>query len=123
MTRAVRALIASVPLVASFFAAPGARADSVWPVRGIHAAYHGVLPAMPRATQRFYLSGTPTDQLAKLGGAPTASFSRTKPGGPQSNTQITSPLATAAGGAQWNNPFTAFWSGRFSGRISGPVSV
>jgi len=123
MIRAVRALIVAVSLVAPVAAAPGAHAAPPRAVRGIHAAYHGVSPATPRAVRRLYLSGRPQDQLAKLGGAPTASFSRLKPKGSQSITQVTSPLATAVGSPQWNNPFTAFWSGHFSGRISGPVSL
>src|SRR5690349_14870660 len=123
MIRGARALLVAAGLLAPALGAPAAHADVQRPVRGIHAAYHGVLPSTPRSVRRFYLSGAPQDQLSKLGGTPTATFSRHKPSADQPLMQVTSPLAYAIGDPGWNNPFTAYWSGPFSGRISGPVSI
>lgn len=69
----------------------------------------------------YYLTGGPGDELAKTSGAPTASFSTTKPTSTTDGLQLTQPLSADADSPR--SPGTAFWEGPFSGTISGPVSL
>lgn len=69
----------------------------------------------------YFLTGGPTDQVAKTGGAPTASFATTAPTSSTDAVQLTQPLTADADDPR--SPGTAFWEGPFSGRVSGPVSI
>jgi len=112
-------LLVALALVAG--AAPS-HAATPHAVAGIHQAYHGVLAAnAPRAVKRLYFNGAPQDQVSKLDGIGTATFSPRRQAADQPYVQETSPLAYATSDPAWNSPFLAFWSGPYSGRIDGDV--
>jgi hypothetical protein len=118
--RTVPFLIA-VALIATT-AAP-AQASPGRGVAGIHQAFHATPASRPSGpVRRFYLTGSQSDQVNKVAGSPTATFGRSKPSGGQDVVQVTSPL-TALGAGGWNDRFSAFWVGAFSGRVVGDVQI
>ncbi len=76
------------------------------------------IPTVP--TRRLYLTGTSLDQVNKVAGTPTASMSPAAPTGSSNVVQDTNPLL-ANGGS--NDAGSAFWSGTFSGRINGVITL
>jgi len=124
MTRAVRWVVALTAISLAAPSGPPADAAVMRPVHGIHQAYHGTPAARPSIgpVKRYYLSGSQEDQVNKLSGSPTATFSRVKPTGGQTITQVSSPLVVVDGSA-WNERFSAFWTGPYAGRIVGDVQI
>jgi hypothetical protein len=127
MRAAVRAVIPALAVLLT--TAPTAQAAVQRPVRAVHVAYHGSLPARPVAApshpvplRPFYFTGSQQDEANKLAGSPTASFAAKRPTGTQSVEQVSSPLY-GLDSPSWNERFSAFWSGAYRGRIVGDVRL
>src|SRR5436190_1090071 len=69
----------------------------------------------------YYLNGDPADQANKVTSTPgTPTFSTTAPAGAVPVTQLTTPFANADVVA---NPLAAFWSGAYSGNVTGVLDL
>ena len=68
----------------------------------------------------YYFTGTATDQVDKLNGSNTASFSKTKPTGADEGSQN---AEGGIGDGTPTDPTTAFWSAPYSGTIAGKVNL
>jgi len=87
----------------------------------VAATFMGLAGPVPAAaTSAFYFHGTAADQANKIAGSPTATFSSGPTTGSTPVTQTTSPAANRdfAG-----NPLAAYWTGAFTGTLSGDLQL
>ena len=115
-----------VAVAAGSLSAPASSASKGPVVGGDQQAYRGASApsSSPNvAYKQFYLTGTPEDQLNKISGAPSASFSTTKPTGEVPATQLAHGAGDADAQSAHNDPFTMFWSGPFSGNLDTEIRV
>jgi hypothetical protein len=120
--RSVRVAVLSAALLICF-GVSGADSAVQRPVAGVHQAYHGTQlhpPVSELKFKRYFFTGTESDQVNKLADAPTATFVADEPSG-STIMQNALPEADDDGEAPWNDPLTAYWSGPFTGEISGNI--
>jgi hypothetical protein len=101
-------------------AATGPRAVKGGAVQAWQATYYRPAPPVKIPSRTYYLTGAGNDDLAKVSGAPTATFSTKKPTGSSDSMQTTSPVVTQGASS---DPGTAFWTAPYTGAISGRISV
>src|SRR5205807_6028188 len=87
----------------------------------VAATFMGLAGPVPAAaTSAFYFHGTAADQANKIAGSPTATFSSGPTTGSTPVTQTTSPAANREFAG---NPLAAYWTGAFTGTLSGDLQL
>ena len=127
MTRrrpALLLLLGGLSVAAAALLSPASAATKPAAVKGgltqAYQATYYVKPVEPViASTRYYLAGTSQDDLNKLNGEPTATFSKTAPTGTTDITQSTAVLT--GGGSQASG--NAFWQMPYSGSINGRLVI
>ncbi len=118
---AVLALVGSALAAASLGPASGAHPPhpgAGQPQANVASPYVAAGSSTPITYVDQYFTGTPADQVAKLAGAPTATFGTAPPAGGAPIVQ-----AAKAPGGDAGSPLAAYWSGAFTGAIDGPVQL